>query len=234
MLFFYSKINRFLYFLTIIVFCGFILFMVLWFQAFNVHDYFMINLLIFFILPLVAILDMLKRCYPELFKSLLIKIPFLACLVIFLYSAALNTRVKYSIKDKMVVNYCKISGKQMKYWEWYHWDYYRHYNALENITPYLRSAGIRREDKVVSIPDQSPDITLYLMDQKGYTDFGYTDIPVNNIDRRIKLFIEKGAKYLIVNNDDLYKNNLITPFLKNKIGSYKNVDIYDLKPLVNN
>ena len=36
------------------------------------------------------------------------------------------------------------------------------YKDLEDITPYLRSLGIERTDKVISLPDGSFNISLYL------------------------------------------------------------------------
>jgi hypothetical protein len=63
------------------------------------------------------------------------------------------------------------------------------------------------------------------MDQKGWTDFGLVNLsPAEKIKDRILC----GARYLIINNPELYKEEYLKPFIKNKIGSYKNIDIYDL------
>ncbi len=121
-----------------------------------------------------------------------------------------------------------LDRSQVDYWNWYHWDYNLHLKAFETIKPYIRSLGIKREDRVISIPDQSPDITLYFMDQKGYTDMGCMEFQGAD---RIRHFIFLGAKYLVINNQDLYKEDYLKPFIKNKIGSYKNIDIYDLRNL---
>jgi hypothetical protein len=104
----------------------------------------------------------------------------------------------------------------------------QHFQALETITPYLRSLGIERTDKVISIPDISFNITLYLMDQKGWTDYG--DVNLNRSEKIAKK-IKSGAEYLIINDSTIYKKDNIQPYIKNKIGSYKNIDIYDLRNL---
>ena len=93
------------------------------------------------------------------------------------------------------------------------------------MTPYLRSLGISRNDRVISINDRSPNITLSLMDQKGVTDFGKSIEDAEKIHQEIK----KGAKYLIINNPDYYKKDFIQPFITHKIGTYMNIDIFDLR-----
>jgi len=37
-----------------------------------------------------------------------------------------------------------------------------------------------------------------------------------------------GAKYLIIYKKDIYEEHSIQPFIKNKIGEFKNIDIYAL------
>jgi hypothetical protein len=96
---------------------------------------------------------------------------------------------------------------------------------METITPYLRSLGISRYDTVISIPDPSPNITLYLMDQKGFTDFGFNNLKK---EERLSHFILLGAEYLIINNDSITNEGIIKPYIQNKIGSYQNVHIYKL------
>jgi len=99
--------------------------------------------------------------------------------------------------------------------------------ALETITPYLRSLGIKRNDLVISIPDHSINNSLILMDQKGFTDYGY--VPTKGKPKeRIEEFKAIGAKYLIVNDEKAVEDSEFLPYLENKIGEYKNVQIYRL------
>jgi hypothetical protein len=112
------------------------------------------------------------------------------------------------------------------FFRWFNWDYPQHYGALETIKPYLLSVGIKPEDKIISMPDQSINITLYLMDRKGFSNFGYDDLQG---DARIKTFIDAGAKFLIINDAKLLEEEYLKPYLKNKIGEYKNITIYNLQ-----
>jgi hypothetical protein len=49
---------------------------------------------------------------------------------------------------------------------------------------------------------------------------------------RIEEKIEQGAKYLFIADKKTLENPVLTPYIQNKIGSYKNISIFDLsKPL---
>lgn len=47
-------------------------------------------------------------------------------------------------------------------------------------------------------------------------------------EERFKKFIALGAKYLFVNDKEIYKEEALKPLLNHKIGSYKNIDVYSL------
>jgi hypothetical protein len=222
--FFYRKINKVLLFLNILVFIGVTAYILLFYQAFTVHDYYLINLLIFVPLPLIAMVEMLKRDYPFLLKNSLLKIISIVLLLFLVYQTAIITRMKYSTDDWFVRNSLVSSKSELDYWSWYHSDYENHLKAFATITPYLRSLGIERSDKVLSLPDASPNISLYLMDQKGYTAFGYNDIP---FEQKMLIYKKNGVKYLIIDsvlNEKLY----LKPYLNDQIGMYRNIRIFKL------
>ena len=155
-----------------------------------------------------------------------------------IYNCTVQTRIKYWLGEQSITGqqkldqrflhclfYVTAGSKTTDYYNWLQWDYDNHLKAYETITPYIRSLGIKRSDKVISIPDESINITLYLMDQKGFDDFGFNDLKDGN---RIKKFEELGAKYLFLNDSTYTSKNWLKPYLKNKIGSYQNISIYAL------
>ena len=79
--------------------------------------------------------------------------------------------------DKLLFWYPFISNEEKKYSEWLLWNREQTTAPLETITPELRKLGIKRTDMFLSIPDESFNISLYLMDQKGQTvsAFDYND-----------------------------------------------------------
>ncbi len=224
----HKKISKFyLWFLTML-FTGIILYLVLWFQVLNVHDYYLINLLIFVPATLVAFLIFLKDNYPAIFSSVKLKFIFSLFLLFNIYYCAVETNIRYSTSTPIVKYNFIIDDRNSDFWNWYHFTYVNETKAFETITPYLRRLGISRTDKVISIPDQSINITLYLMDQKGFDDFGYGGFANEG---RINEFIRLGAKYLIVSKPSYLDYSWIKPYLKYKIGNYQNVSIYDLRNL---
>ena len=62
-----------------------------------------------------------------------------------------------------------ISTEQKKLAAYLHWDYARHIGSAETIEPQIRSHGISREATFIAIPDQSFNIALHFIDQKGWT-----------------------------------------------------------------
>jgi hypothetical protein len=61
------------------------------------------------------------------------------------------------------------------------------------------------------------------MNQKGWTSFDLTP-DSSSIRKKIK----SGTKYLIISDSNTYSEQGIKPFLRKKVGAYKNIDIYAL------
>ena len=136
-------------------------------------------------------------------------------------------RAKYDLRDTFVKHTILMSQQDKKYWEYLQWEYINKRAALSSITPYLRELGIERTDPVISVPDNSPVITLYLMDQKGISEYGLFDSDGND---RLGKYYNAGFKYLIVNDAGYLKKPFLEGYIDNKIGEYKNIQIFKLSP----
>lgn len=219
--------SRFLYLLSLFVFGGVIVYIFLWFKAFTVHDYYLTNLLILIPILTITILYELKKSNNEILTKKTFKIVSLIFLVFLAYNTAVINRIKYSQSDPFVKRAFIIDKPTIDYWKWYHWNYKNHYQALEELPQYYDSLGIKKSDTIISIPDESINVTLYLLDLKGFNDFGYVDLA--NYDEKITHFIELGAKYLILNDTNLLQNPDVSKYAQNLKFEYKNVKIYDLQ-----
>src|SRR5690606_20193020 len=92
-------------------------------------------------------------------------------ILIFIFSgfhSAAMYRLKMIEDDKMTHWFPFVDTEEQKLYKYLFWDYARGVKRIENFRPVLREHGIKRTDKIISIPDQSFDISLYFMDQKGY------------------------------------------------------------------
>ncbi len=228
LLFNHRRANPLLLSLSVITLGGTFLYFLLFFKAMTVHDYYLINLIIVFPLILVTFLDFLRNNYPSMVGNRAFKGVILIGLVLMVYGTMVRQRARYDLSDTFVKHSIILSIKQKNLYESYHHNYRYRFQALESIQPYLRELGIKRENKVLSMPDGTPNYTLYLMDQKGITDFGYGRLKDGE---RIDHFIATGVKYLVINDPKILSVEYLKPFLQDKIGEYKNVSIYRLPDL---
>lgn len=223
----FKKSNKFHYFLIVSMLIGIVLYILLWFKAFTVHDYYLINLLIIIPIGLCVFLYYLKKTNSKIFYHKKLKIFSAIFLLFLIYNTSVVNRMKYSSSDVMVQNSFVVNYKTMEYWKWYHDNYYAHFKSLSEIEVYLDSIGVQKNDTVISIPDQSINISLYLLGRKGFTDFGYNHLKGYN--QRIDYFKLQGAKYLIINDTSIINNTEIKKYTQNLIGTFNNIRIYDLQ-----
>ncbi|NTW32364.1 MAG: glycosyltransferase family 39 protein [Bacteroidetes bacterium] len=210
-----------------ILLSGGALYTLLWFQAFDVHDYYYTDLLIVIMFIPLTFFIFIKNYFESFLNSSTVKIIFSLFLLFNIVYCHDMLELRYFPKEKK--KYLIIGSQDIPdYFKWFNWNYSQHSEALENIKTYLKSVGIKQEDKIISIPDESINISLYLINQKGFTDFGYGDLKG---EARINAFKNAGAKYLIISDTSLLREEYLKPFLEKKIGEYKNVQIFDLQTL---
>ena len=188
---------------NIIVFFGTVLYAILWFATFKDHDYYTINL---FILPVITTLtfaEYMNRLYPALSNNLLAK----GIIIFILLFNVAHTRKQLNIR----------------YNGW--WNEYPAFKDFDTVTTYLRSIGINRHEKVISIPDQSHH-TLYLMNQLGWTECFHLNLDSTSIQQSVK----RGAKYLIIaSQNELDARPYLKPFTTKLTGRYGKILIYNLQ-----
>ncbi len=225
MLFLHKKTNQKLHAILIITFIGIMMYGILWFRALHVHDYYLTNILIFIPLILLVFLDYMKNYFNRAFKHLLLKSTFTLILLGLIAQGAAVNRLKYDVDESFEPNRYLIKQSQVDYWRYFHWDYKNEKKAFETITPYLRSIGISRNDKIISMSDGSINISLYFMDQKGLSKYGFSWLDDND---RIKFAMEQGCKYMVISDKDLNKQSIDSRYLSQEVGCYKNIHIYNL------
>ncbi len=201
----YKKIKKPLMLLTILIAAGFGGFLVLFFQALA-HDYYVVNMLILVPFILVTFLLLMKESYQRIYYSFIFRILLVAFLVHNIDFARRRMNDRYNAEG------------------WQNAEYIKHNKAFEEIKPYLATLGIQQADRVISLSDNSINITLYLMNQKGWTNYG-----LNADSTLIAEKISMGAKYLFIYDKEIYKNKTIETFTRKKIGEFKGIDIYKLQ-----
>jgi hypothetical protein len=202
---FYRKGSRKLQIFTLVMLAGVLGYVVLFFQAVSGHDYYVLNMLVAAPVIILCFLKTFQRQYKHIYYSFIFRI----ILVIFLiHNIDFATR---RLHDRYNIN------------GWQNENYIKNVRVFEEISPYLETIGVARDDKVISLSDNSINITLYLMNRKGWTNYG-----ISGDCAKIREKIGLGAKFIIVYNQQTFENPAIQEFLYNEIGVYKTVHIYKL------
>ncbi|MEZ5021969.1 MAG: hypothetical protein R2728_01685 [Chitinophagales bacterium] len=101
------------------------------------------------------------------------------------------------------------------------WNAY--YDIYLDLTPKLRAVGVEFTDKVLVSSDGSPNISLYLLDQLGWTRFPY------GLDAEmVEDYKKQGLKYIITREEDLVNRPFLEPYLSDEIIRYGNIRVYRL------
>ncbi|MDP4208974.1 MAG: glycosyltransferase family 39 protein [Bacteroidota bacterium] len=205
-IFYIKKGNRFLMTINILVLIGSSIYVVLWFWTLKDHDYYTINLYILLVFVFINFIWLIKAQFPKAYASKYLKILFIGFLLLNLNHARKQMKERYN--------------------SW--WTEYPEYKDYHTITPYLRSIGIAPLDTVICLPDMS-HFTLYLMNQRGWTEC----LGNNSDSTAIATSIKHGAKYLIVNGEDILTRNYLKSFLNNPAGQFHSIKIFKLSQTIN-
>lgn len=228
---FLRRIPLLLVAMPIILFVGCVIYSIFWFQAWKDHDYYFINLYAWPILSFATAfgtLRYLQQSNTSPFSKVLNQIAVSASFVLLLWSAwYAKERLELRLHPSYEKDYLTVAEREEGILKYTYWDHERHEKGLEDIEEVLLQAGIGEEDLVISIPDASFCITLYLMDRKGWSNFGD-----RNRDREDILdHIAKGAKYLVINEPE-YEQDFpwIAEFMTHPVVVHRSIRVFDLSP----
>ncbi|NND08898.1 MAG: hypothetical protein HKN87_21205 [Saprospiraceae bacterium] len=207
-LIFYRGIESSVRFIFGMMCIGALAFIVLFFEALMHHDYYIIDLYMLVPILLLATFMVVKAKVPLLYRSWIL-VGFLIWMTVRSFQFA---------QDRLYERY-DFQG-------WRNHDHREVFHAFTELEPTLQKLGIEPDDRVLSLSDYSINITLYLMNRKGWTDYGISMDP-----ERIKDKIKLGAQYLFIANPRTYEHESVQPFIHGKIGHYRNIDIYRLNEI---
>ena len=206
MLFQIRKIKPFLGYLLIIMPISMLSILLLWFQVYDAHDYYMISQVPVFVIVWAIFFNYLK---DKKFGNH--PVSYALMLVIFILLANNG-----------------MTRHKLRYTGWMNDEYTLKMKALTEIEPYFEKWNIKPEDKVISIPDNSLTASLYYMNRKGYTNF-FSDFTQEGEFRKR---IYQGATYLIILDSSILDQPVLQKFTTRFVGQYQNVKVYDLKPII--
>lgn len=210
--------SRLLLQLSSLLFLGVLSFFFLEFWFFKDHDYYMINLMVWPFILMLAATEALQSGFPRILQAWWLRIPFLIFLIFNLWYA----------REKVLARYDPaFSGVKARE------DYY-------SIRPFLRQMGIQPNDRIISLPEGNHS-SLYLANQPGWTGYyerGSEAVPEYRYNRDsagIQWSIDKGAKYLLIYGAEVLNSQpFLHSFARDLVGQYKNILVFRLPPMVDN
>ena len=223
-LIFAKRIPRFLWITPIILFLGCLLYSVLWFQAWKDHDYYFLNLYVWPALSITMLIALVNHLGSTQLQHW-VKGAFVLLLIWSAWYAQEHLQLKHWPSYEK--DYFTASQKVEDNLKFYFWDHERHERGLFYIEPELERVGVSEDDLVISIPDASFSITLYLMDRKGWTNFNDR----NRTPEDVYKFIGKGANYLVVNEPE-YETKFpwVKEFMAYPVLHHESIRVFDLRP----
>ena len=184
------------------VITGTVLFAAMFFSRLLFHDYYMVS-----ILPFIPVLYILSF---EGFRAMALKPVFRLLMISVLLILMLKSGNVAAI----------ILEDRFEHPEHNHYNE-RGYPELES---YLDEIGLGKDEVVISIPDVSPNVTLYLMNRFGWTNLYHNPLTTDMID----YFISEGARYLMVGDSAMLKESYLMPYTADLKGRYRDICIFKL------
>lgn len=220
-LFLWKKIPAFAYLSSIIIIIGSIIYFILWAPLMGIHDYYYIALLILFLGIILPFIWFIKTNHYVIFNSSILK-KLVGIFLIFNFLYCVNVIKLKTLSEKG--NYRMIPNREfVNLMKWTNSDAKNNWKRFESMKPYISKIGIKKEDLIISLPDKSFNISLFLVGQKGWTDY----LNYNNKED-IKNLINNGAKYLYISDKEILKKEYLKAFLSEQIGSYEGIEIFKL------
>ena len=203
-IFWFKSIPLFAKLMLLFMLVGNLLYVLLWFKALRDHDYYIINLYALPIFLWVVVLIAAKN--KLVLSSFTKKVGVLAALVLLVSSAVYGNKHLYN-----------------RYNGWFNNNGNNVHSSFFDITPYLRNElNVKYDERVITYPDPSYCITLYLADQKGWPMNKTNDIEF------IEKAIGRSAKYILVNDSSFYDIEGVDELNLEEIGQHKKITVFKI------
>ena len=199
-----TKIEPLFYNIFLLVLIGVSLFIFTFFLGIRDNIYYCINLFVLPVFIFVFSCLIMQKNYPKVFNSVIFR------LIILLFLIANINYAKGTLKD------------------FYH-EGKLHFRVNDNFSKpafrsFIDSIGIKKDDKVISFPDGTPDGTLYAIGRQGWSEYNISRTDTN----AINYCVNKGAKYLIVSSAFIITEPAMENYCGNFIARFDNIYVYKL------
>jgi hypothetical protein len=218
-------IQSYVIWLAIIGFLGLVAYFMLWFWVFDVHDYYLIEMLFFPLILFYVLIQFASRINRSQKNRSIIYISWLALTFLQAISLAHWSFGKENILTK---NTPFVSQYVKGNWGYFHFYHREHLGQLQACVKELQQL-IPKNDTILCLSDPSPNIHLYTLERIGFTQYSFHE-PFHDETEQITQFIQKGANFaLIIHEPNWEPNKDWEMFLSDPIYSKGNVYLFDLR-----
>gem|GEM_PF-226049 len=192
---------------------------ILWFCVFDVHDYYLIELLF---IPIILFSVMLKNLTSA--KHLIITRAFILVLMpfVFLKSMVLISAC-FGVNHTSKFSSLMVKKELLEDKAYFHWYHENHLLQLQKSVTRLERI-LDKQAKVLCLSDVSPNVHLFTIMRKGFT--GMRIDPLNRTGS-INTCIDQGATHLLILERDKW-DDTIAQFAKNRLYKFNNVELFSL------
>jgi len=204
---------------------GLIAYFLLWFWVFDVHDYYLLEMLFF---PLILFYILLQYG-DRLIRSSKSKqiVTFIFSGLVFLQALSL-AHWSFGKNNLITKNTPFVSDFVKGNWGYFHFYHENHLKQLQDFSQQIQEL-IPQEDTIVCLSDPSPNIQLYTLNRIGFSHYSFH--PPQEETEQLAKMIEKGANFAVVIREQTEEPRKDWEmFLSHPIFERRNIHVYDLRP----
>lgn len=155
--------------LLIICFLFFISYILLFFQALDRHDYYLINMISLLVLAIFFISKLNSKIL--LAKTDLIIFVLSVLVALNTYTSSIKTWKKINFNVQNIENSLAFNHHEQKNFFWIYWLSRSEFKGIEDKNLRLENLGIGLKDTIMCLGDNTINASLYLLNRVGYTDY---------------------------------------------------------------
>jgi hypothetical protein len=199
-----TKLEPLFYSIFLLILIGVSLFVFTFFLGIRDNIYYCINLFVLPVFIFIFSCRIMQKYYPKTFSSIVFR------MIILLFLIGNINYAKGTLKD------------------FYH-EGKLHFKVNDNFSKptfqkFIDSIGIKKDDKVISFPDITPDATLYAIGRQGWSEYNISRADTGSIN----YCIGQGAKYLIISGAYVLSEPAMECYCGNFVGCFDNIYVYKL------
>ncbi len=205
-----------LYLFNLLMALGTLGIFLLLYQQFFVHDYYVIDNMVFPAVIFLTSIYFLKKYHPKISNHILTKLLIGGFVIFNLWNARHSIEERYNNAFAIIFNP----------------NYEVTYDKKMEAQAFLKNLGITKNQKVITVPDVSPNFNLNYFNLRGWSEFAIPTQPFTpDITNDL---IKMGAEYLIITDEKYLKHQHFQPFIKYPLGNFENaIFVFDLRTLNN-